>query len=307
MEVEITSVRNLTKKQKTLLDYHSFLNIFNVLIGELQYLSLVSNKKEILAEAIDLCLKLKDSLSYLNKKKISTENLNFIQEKVLSQTKLLGRNGDKEFLSEIEESVANIKSVFNIMHVRVHELLSREKSLDQWVQISINNLKQNYINLFKALEKNSKGRYRIIYNLAAQKSSDYYIDIKFDSINESFITMPLIMQDVFRDIVANARKYTKPGGRISAGLFEDSDILRMVVEDSGIGIPEDEIENVINYGHRASNVKDLKTMGGGFGLTKAYFTIKRFNGQMWVKSKIGEGTKITIEIPKPVDNLPYEE
>lgn len=40
-------------------------------------------------------------------------------------------------------------------------------------------------------------------------------------------------------------------------------------------------------------------MGGGFGLTKAFFVTKRFQGRMWIRSAAGAGTRITIDLPMP--------
>ena len=42
---------------------------------------------------------------------------------------------------------------------------------------------------------------------------------------------------------------------------------------------------------------DTSTMGGGFGLTKAYFVCKQYQGRMWIASEPGKGTFIEIKIP----------
>ena len=104
---------------------------------------------------------------------------------------------------------------------------------------------------------------------------------------------------MFRDLIANARKYTPPGGIINAGLRDDGKQITLVVEDNGMGIPTDEIEKVVDFGYRATNARDRRTCGDGFGMTKAYATVRRFNGRFWIKSSVGAGTKITIRIPRP--------
>ncbi|MCA1803493.1 MAG: ATP-binding protein, partial [Rhodothermaceae bacterium] len=112
--------------------------------------------------------------------------------------------------------------------------------------------------------------------------------------------MIMMLKDVMRDLMANARKYTPPGGKIDIGVSMKQNVLRFVIEDSGIGIPQNQIEKVVEFGYRASNVKDTyKTMGGGFGLTKAYFFTKKNDGRLWIESREGLGTKISIEIPVP--------
>jgi hypothetical protein len=50
-----------------------------------------------------------------------------------------------------------------------------------------------------------------------------------------------------------------------------------------MGIDEEEISHIIEFGVRGSNVANRRTMGGGFGLTKAYFFTKQFDGSFRVK------------------------
>jgi hypothetical protein len=44
----------------------------------------------------------------------------------------------------------------------------------------------------------------------------------------------------------------------------------------------------------------VRTMGGGFGLTKAFLTTKQFGGRFWIASAVGVGTRIRIHVPRPV-------
>jgi signal transduction histidine kinase len=78
--------------------------------------------------------------------------------------------------------------------------------------------------------------------------------------------------------------------------------MRLVVEDSGLGIPADEISKVVEFGYRASNSKSPSTRGGGFGLSKAYYLTKIFGGKMFIDSPVpgrNNGTKISIRLPLP--------
>jgi signal transduction histidine kinase len=111
------------------------------------------------------------------------------------------------------------------------------------------------------------------------------------------IRMPAVFQDVMRDLIANARKYTDPGGRILAGVYEDETELRFAVADTGRGIPEDEIPKLVQFGTRGSNVGDRPTRGGGFGLTKAYYITKKLGGRMWIESELHSGTEMRLAIP----------
>lgn len=110
--------------------------------------------------------------------------------------------------------------------------------------------------------------------------------------------MPPVFIDVMRDLIANARKYTAPGGRINAGIWSSANELVLSVEDSGCGIPANEIERVIGFGRRGSNVTEQRTMGAGIGLTKAYYLTKKMQGRMWISSEEGQSTRVKITLPR---------
>ncbi|MFW5715006.1 MAG: ATP-binding protein, partial [bacterium] len=156
---------------------------------------------------------------------------------------------------------------------------------------------------FDAVEQNSRGSYRFVENIALKDDRSYFVDLQFHSANADRITMPLLVKDVFRDLVANARKYTDPGGNILAGVFQDAEHLRMLVEDNGRGIPEESIESVVDFGIRAGNAISKTSYGGGFGLTKAYYITKNFGGRMWIESEINYYTRIKVVIPNQTSKL----
>ncbi|MBT5902062.1 MAG: ATP-binding protein [Opitutaceae bacterium] len=133
-----------------------------------------------------------------------------------------------------------------------------------------------------------------------QEPNDYFVDLAVQSeINEDAVLIPLVFKDVMRDLIANSRKYSPLGASIIVGLYETSDALKFVVQDTGRGIPEEEIQRVFEYGSRGSNVEGVRTMGGGFGLTKAFYVTKQFGGRFWIKSAVDQGTRIRIELPRP--------
>lgn len=177
-------------------------------------------------------------------------------------------------------------------------MLERHRTANAWKTFQVEDIRANFLQFFGAVEKNANGRYRIINNIADHAEDTYLIHFKVNSMDNRQINCPSAIIDVMRDLIANARKYTEPGGRIDAGLSETEKEIRFVVQDSGRGIPEDEIEKVVDLGYRASNAKDRPTLGGGFGLTKAYQFVKRNGGRFWIQSSAGNGTAIRFTIPK---------
>jgi signal transduction histidine kinase len=300
MEVEITDVPELTREQAALIDMHSVVNIMNVLVNELEYLQEVLRKEEPLQAAVDAVQQIHLRLRASNDVGAELGDLLKSEGRVMGVVRaVLEANPDAADHPDVKGSVSNLQSVFAVLDTRVRELLERVQAPERWTDHDIEQLTANFTNVLTAIEKNSKGRYRIVYNIAGQERQDYMVNFGIESVDGATINMPPVLQDVMRDLIANARKYTEPGGEFTAGLVDNGKELRFVVEDTGRGIPLDEIQQVVGFGKRASNVDDQATMGGGFGLTKAYLVTRHFGGRMWISSRPGAGTRITLSMPRP--------
>jgi len=299
-EIEITEPLELTESQRGLVDMHSFLNMLNVLLGEMFLIAMTAKDAGTLGHSLALAEELRRQLDARRFDQSLADVMDGAQRIFQTEmAQLLQKQPDLRANAELQESVANIQSVFKVLRVRTAEYVARLSRPDAWVAFDIVKLTDDFLNFFAAVEKNSKGRYRIVFNIAAQEPADYLVNLRIESVAGDTITMPPVLQDVFRDLIANARKYTPAGGMIVAGLADTGAEIRMAVEDNGRGIPPGELQRVVQFGYRASNAKDVRTKGGGFGLTKAYLAAKRHGGRMWIKSALGSGTRVTLCIPHP--------
>ncbi len=304
-EVEIVSIPPLTPGESSLLDMHSLLNVLTVLYGELILLGYALRGEENhFRSALGHCDTMRAHLSDPEAAVRDAAAWPETQADVIAQIEAeLSRRPELGATPEVQESVENIRAVLKIFAVRAREVLARVRAPQAWVDIPIEELRADFRSVFAAIEKNSHGRYRIFYNLALQGPKDYYVDFAIESQSGCTVALPLVFKDVMRDLMANARKYTAPGGTISAGLYETDSELKFTVSDTGCGIPADEIQTVFHYGKRGSNVGKVRTMGGGFGLTKAFLVTKQFGGRFWIRSEVGQGTRIRIVIPRPPTGL----
>lgn len=306
-EIEITEIPPLKPAEQTLLDMHSVLNVFNVLWSELTLIGLaLENDGGLLKNGLTLIRSLvgalRDPQASLESARQIDAHIQTFNTEIAAQ---LTRHPEARRCAEITKSLGSLESVFAVLRVRARELLARAGNPELWVEVTTGGLQRDFEAVFAAIEKNSHGRYGIVYNAALQGRSDYYIDLKFESATGDRLWLPLVFKDVMRDLIANARKYTAPGGLITAALHADAEKLHFIVRDSGRGIPLTELASVVNYGQRGSNVTDVRTMGGGFGLTKAFFVTKQFGGRFWIASELGHGTRVRIELPArqtPVPN-----
>ena len=99
------------------------------------------------------------------------------------------------------------------------------------------------------------------------------------------------------NLLGNAVKFTKENGMITIRALEDGDMVVLQVCDDGIGIRDEDIPNVFKPFARGQDAKNLKIPGSGLGLYQVRKIIERHGGQVSIRSKVGEGTEVTIRLP----------
>lgn len=110
------------------------------------------------------------------------------------------------------------------------------------------------------------------------------------------------LEQVFANIISNAIKFTPDGGHVavSSGITSEPDLVPSVVvrvEDTGVGIPETEIEQVFTRFFRASNASTAAIPGSGLGLAIAHDIVERHSGRLDVESVLGVGTTVSVRLP----------
>ncbi|MGI5236686.1 ATP-binding protein [Dactylosporangium sp. CA-139066] len=105
------------------------------------------------------------------------------------------------------------------------------------------------------------------------------------------------LERVVINLLDNALKFTPPGGsaRLSAGL--DGGQVRLTVADTGMGIPEDEIDQIFERFFRSSRSHERQSQGTGLGLAIAKSIVERHGGRIWATPATGQGTVVTCLLP----------
>jgi signal transduction histidine kinase len=299
VELVINRELTLNENQIALLEMHSVFNIANILIEEFKLIQKICgeniNCDQVIQHVNDLKNHLTDREKTLNWLSLTADYIAKIRSLIkitLKKETSLGSN------LELEKAIQNLFSVLDVLDTRAREILSRKKDPYIWIDHEVYALKQNFIDMLTAFQVNAKGKYKITDKVESKEDADYLVE--FTVVNYSsdeIINMPAALQDCIRDLVANSRKYTPPGGKINAKLIDEGRELHFHIQDNGIGIPESELNDVIDFGYRASNTRDHRQFGGGFGLTKAYYLVHRLKGTFKISSTLGKGTKIDLVIP----------
>ncbi len=110
------------------------------------------------------------------------------------------------------------------------------------------------------------------------------------------IDFPAQLQRIVQNLVSNAVNYTKPGGavKITTSLEEESLILK--VEDTGIGIEEEDVPRIFERGVRMKNAAQMAG-GLGIGLYSVQETLRNLGGEITCSSYAGIGSDFVVRIP----------
>jgi heavy metal sensor kinase len=101
-------------------------------------------------------------------------------------------------------------------------------------------------------------------------------------------------------LLDNAVKYSPSGGRCEIALSRSENHAQITVRDSGIGIPESELNNIFDRFYRIDRVRSRNTGGAGLGLAIARWIAEMHGGTIAAESKLGEGAEFQIRLPAGV-------
>ncbi len=186
----------------------------------------------------------------------------------------------KEALSKVYVSNERlIQLVENLLNISRIESGKIEYKYDDWqIENIINELADNFI--FAAKKK------KLYLHLDLPKHPLPMIRIDGAKVEE-----------VISNVIDNAIKYTNEGG-VTIKAEEAEDKIRVIVSDTGIGIPQDEVPYVFAKFSRGHDTSRLQASGTGLGMYVGKSLIEAQNGKIWVESKgDGKGSKFIIELP----------
>ncbi|GAB1539181.1 hypothetical protein NUACC21_18460 [Scytonema sp. NUACC21] len=106
-----------------------------------------------------------------------------------------------------------------------------------------------------------------------------------------------LLKQAVMNLLNNALKYTPEGGTVVLRLLTQSHRAIIQVEDSGIGIPEEDLTHIFERFYRVDTVRSRQTGGFGLGLAIAQQIVQAHQGHIAVKSLLGQGSTFEIEIP----------
>lgn len=116
-----------------------------------------------------------------------------------------------------------------------------------------------------------------------------------DEVPPTFETDPLLAEQVLDNLLSNAIKYSPPTEPVAIRVTAENRQIVFAVEDRGIGIPEDERENLFGRFFRASTARDIP--GTGIGLSIASQLTRLLGGELEFASRAGIGSTFVLKLP----------
>lgn len=136
-------------------------------------------------------------------------------------------------------------------------------------------------------------------SLAKIKDIELAINCADDEIIMDFD--PDKIHGIISNLISNAIKFTPKKGEIQVSvrteMISNKDNLVINIVDSGVGIPTNQVSNIFNRYYQAENHLQALKQGAGLGLALTKEYVNLHGGEIFVESKVGKGSRFTIQIP----------
>ena len=293
---------------------------------KLQYTSDVNGKNTVV------------NIYYLNEYFILIFNMDYdLQDNNIIGT--MGSNieiNDKLLLEKsLEENKLKLDFFVNISH-ELRTPVNLISSTIQLIKLNLKNLSKEDANIISKyidiMESNSMRLIRLINNLIDSTKIDAgfvkftpinadiikfvedvcdsvvdYVDFNkmnliFDTDREEEIVLfdPDIIERILLNLLSNAVKFNKVDGTIYVNLYTKDDEIRITVRDEGIGIPKEKLSSIFKRFEQIQTKNKIEKQGSGIGLYLVKSLVTLHGGNIKVESKVNEGSKFIITIPKKV-------
>ncbi len=201
-------------------------------------------------------------------------------ETLLKNAETIDRNIIKEFLVVIQEESSRLMGLiedildFSQMESGAVRFERTSCNLNEIVSVSAGDLEKNFeekkITLHALLPRNE-------VRVRAERD---------------------LMKQLVINLLHNASKFTPEGGQVWVRLEDEVVSARIVVEDNGIGIPDDQIERIFEHFHQVDGTDTRRHGGTGIGLAICKNIVEWHDGRIWVENVPGRGARFVVVIPK---------
>lgn len=183
----------------------------------------------------------------------------------------------KEFIDDLDNEIERLVALVNDLL----ELSKLEKNRIELEEVNISRFLQDMI--IDSQYRFARGGLELV-----------------DELTEEELTVsaaPLQLRQVLSNLLDNALNYTDPGGTVTVYLYRAGSEAVVKVEDTGCGIPEDDLNYIFERFFRVDQARSREAGGTGLGLAIVSEIIAKHNGKVWVESEENCGSSFYFSLP----------
>ncbi len=206
---------------------------------------------------------------------------------ILAYTEIVRRKGDAISPQQREEFLGTVVTEGEKLSRIIEDLLQLDRMEEG--QAELERVHTDLVALARRLgepwheQARSKG---IELTIAATAES---IALEVDAV---------LCQQLLQHLVANALKFTPAGGQIRLRLAEQGTAVRIEVEDSGIGIPAEQLEQIFEHFYQVDDSSTREHGGQGVGLAICHDIVSYHDGRIWAENVEPRGARFTVLLPR---------
>lgn len=227
------------------------------------------------------------------------------QDRIKSQYVLTVSHDLQVSLSAIQSCLKVVLSNFTgTLSDKAREMVCRAEERSQYLLLFVKDLLDlSKIRAAKEFQKQevrlSETVSRVLQQLKRPAGEK---DIRLDVLKCNGVSVsgnPQLLEHVLLNLIQNAIRYTPQKGRVSVECrcSNGNGTVEVVVTDTGIGIPLEDIPRIFDDFYRAGNAQILEKKGSGLGLSIVRQIVAAHRGEVWVESDIGKGSRFHFTLP----------
>ncbi len=280
--------------------YLAFIILSVVIFVRVRERKLKQDKNILEQKVLERTLRIKEQNQVISSKNQELRELNSTKDKFFS---IIGHDLGNQFniivgfsemlvsdfrnmdAKKIEHHLTNIFNSSRLSHELLNNLLT-------WAKIQTKAIKFNP----EEFDIRSKIVESVDFLEGAYTKKNIKVDVTAKEEVRVFADANMF-SSVVRNLVANAIKFTHPHGRITIEIRKRENECEVIVSDTGIGIPEENIAKIFRIDSNHSTLGTNGEKGTGLGLILCKEFIEKHNGKIWVESVEGKGSRFIFTLP----------
>ncbi|MBI5404315.1 MAG: PAS domain-containing sensor histidine kinase [Ignavibacteriae bacterium] len=276
--------------------------IRTIITSKVRYTDKSTGKKYIVGTIHDIT-DIRKAENKLKEYSLELEELNRNKDKFFSIIAHDLRNpftGIFGFASVLNEDLDNlskeeIKEYVNYIYVGTKNIFDLIENLLAWSRIQTGKISilPEKIDIHKKVQE--------MVDILNATALNKRIEVQNNVEKDLFVMGDVFMLDsILQNLLSNAIKFTNAGGNVKICSESKNGLIEISISDNGIGISQEEIENLFRLGRQRSKSGTAEEKGTGLGLILCQEMINKLNGQLKVESVKNHGSTFSFTLPEAV-------